>query len=311
MSKHKRQFREFGFGSTVATEKGTRLLNRDGTFTVRRTGLGWRAFLSLYHSLLAMRWHWFLLLLLVLFLGLNSIFATLYVACGPGAIEGPPDTREHGAYLQAFAMSVQTLSTVGYGHLRPVGLAANMVMTLEAFVGLLVYALFTGLIFARFSRPFADLAVSESAVVAPYGEGRGIMVRIANRRRNEIIDLHARVIASYLETERGQTARRYIELPLECNHVSFFPLSWTLVHALDDASPLHRWTHEHAVDRDLELLVMLTGMDEDESKTVHARTSFKAEEIEWGTQFGDIFERGPAGNPVAVDVSRVGDTEKL
>ena len=297
---------DHGFGTQIAAARGQRLLNRDGSFTVRRRGLGLRAFLSLYHMLLTMSWPRFLLLLLGLFVGINAVFALAFLACGPDALEGP---REEGPFLRAFYLSVHTLSGIGYGHLRPVGLAANLVMTLEAFTSLLVYALATGLVFARFSRPRADFAISEHAVVAPYRGSRGLMIRVANRRRNEILDLEAKLLASYLVERDGKPRRRFVELELERSRVTFFPLTWTIVHPLDDASPLHGWDRETAAARDLELLVLLSGMDEDESQTIHVRTSFRAGEIRWESRFADIFERGPAGTPVAVDVGRVGAVE--
>jgi inward rectifier potassium channel len=297
-----------GFGSQIAAAHGQRLLNRDGSFTVRRRGLGLRAFVSLYHSLLTMRWPNFLLLLLALFVGINVTFALGYLACGASGIAGP---EQDGALLRSFYLSVHTLSGVGYGHLRPVGIPANLVMTLESFVSLLLYALSTGLIFARFSRPNADLAFGERAVVAPYGNGRGLMIRVANRRRNEIVDLEGKLIASFLVTRNGEPHRSFVELELERSRVSLFPMSWTIVHPLDESSPLHGWTAESAEQNDLELIVMLMGIDEDESKTVNVRTSYRAAEITWGARFADIFERGPAGTPVAIDVSRVGEFERV
>ncbi|MHC4939627.1 MAG: ion channel [Planctomycetota bacterium] len=292
-----------GFGTQIASAHGQRLLNRDGSFTVRRRGLGLRAFVSLYHSLLTMRWPVFLLLLLGLFIGINVIFALAYLACGPGAIEGP-----ESGFAAAFYLSVHTLSSVGYGHLRPVGTAANLVATFESFTSLLIYALSTGLIFARFSRPTPDVAFSENALVAPYRGGLGLMIRIANRRRAELVDLNVRIIASH---RAGESGREFVELALERAHISFFPLSWTLVHALDENSPLRGWTEDEAHARDLELLVMMTGMDEDESKSINVRTSYKATELIWGARFADIFDRGPAGNPEAIDVGRVGAYEPV
>jgi len=298
-----------GFGTQIATARGQRLLNRDGSFTVRRTGLGSRVFVDLYDRLLRMSKPSFLLVLLAFFLAINIAFACCYLACGPNAIEGPASSMTYGRLERAFFLSVHTIAGVGYGFLRPVGFAANMVSVAQSFMSLLLYALATGLVFARFARPIADIAVSNSAIVGPYRDGTGLMIRIANRRPSEIINLHARLIASYVVTKEGRPRRQFQELTLERDAVTFFPMAWTIVHPIDAASPLHGWTARQAQERDLEILVTLTGIDETEARTAHMRTSFVAEEIEWDVRFADIFERGPAGNPLSIDVSRIGATE--
>src|SRR5207244_1802006 len=129
----------------------------------------------------------------------------------------------------------------------------------------------TGLLFARFTRPTAALLFSRQAVVAPYGDGQGLMFRIVNRRRNEIIQLEAQVLFSAVEPDlRGGTVRRYSPLPLERNKVTFFPLSWTIVHPIDGASPLASRTREELKRAEAEILVLLTGIDEAFEQTVHA-----------------------------------------
>jgi len=298
-----------GFGTQIAATRGQRLLNRDGSFTVRRTGLGARILVDLYDRMLTMRWSGFLVILLAIFLGINFAFAACYLVCGPDAVEGPASSMTYGRFERAFFLSVHTISGVGYGYLRPVGFSANIVSVAQSFTALLLYALATGMVFARVSRPIADIAVGEHAVVSPYRACNGLMIRIANRRPNEIIDLRARLTASYIEERDGPPRRKFEDLTLERDEVQFFPMSWTLVHPMDESSPLHGWTEEQARDRDLEVLVALTGIDETEARTAHMRTSFIASEIKWNVRFADIFERGPDGNPVSVDVSRIGATE--
>ncbi len=297
-----------GFGTQIAAARGKRLLNRDGSYTVRRTGIRSRLFLDFYHSLLTIRWSAFLLILLVIFLAINGAFAAAYLACGEGAIEGPASSLSYARWERAFFLSVHTLAGVGYGYLRPVGYAANVVAVFQSFTSLLLYAVAAGLVFARVSRPIADIAVSERMICSPYREGTALMVRLANRRPNEIIDLSAILIASYL-VEHGR--REFAELQLERDRITFFPLSWTIVHPLDESSPLHGWDDAMARERGLEVLLLLTGIDETEARTAHKRTSFSADEIVWNARFADIFTRGAAGNPESIDVSRIGATEPI
>jgi inward rectifier potassium channel len=302
---------DLGFGSVVAARSRTRLLNANGSFNVVRRGLGWRATLALYYRLLTLSWPRFVALLLLLFLLFNAGFAVAYLLCGPGAIrggtpDGPPATR----FAEAFFFSVHTFATVGYGALTPGNLAANLVMTGESFVGLLAVALATGLAFARFSRPRADILYSRQAVVAPYRGLAGFMFRVANRRPNQIVELHARVVLSALAAA-GDGRREFHELALERERVSFFPLAWTIVHPIDAASPLAGWTESELEGRDAEFLILLTGFDETFSQTVHSRSSYKSGDVAWNARFASLFEPQEPNAPLAIDLVRLHDVEPM
>lgn len=301
--------RDLGFGSVVSRESRQRLLNRDGSFNVIRSGLGWIESLSPYHQLLTTSWLGFLGLVGALYLVLNLIFAVAYVACGPDALEGPGAHMLGGRFSQAFFFSIQTFATIGYGQIGPNGLTANLVVTVEALVGLMYQALATGLLFARFARPTASVLFSRQAVVGPYNDGHGLMFRIVNRHRNEIIELEAQVLFSAMEADnRGGRVRRFWPLPLERNKVTFFPLSWTIVHPIDSASPLAGKTTRELEAAEAEILVLLTGIDEASEQTVHARSSYRAAEIVWNARFQSMFLRADGGS-VSVDISRVHEIE--
>jgi inward rectifier potassium channel len=304
--------RDLGFGSVVSRESRQRLLNADGSFNVRRTGLGFLDSFAPYHLLLTTSWPGFLAAVTVAYLTLNLIFAAAYLACGRDALVGSGGASMGGPFAQAFFFSIETFATIGYGQLAPNGTAANLVVTGEALVGLMYQALATGLLFARFTRPTAALLFSRQAVVAPYRDGRGLMFRLANRRRTEIIELGAQVLFSALEADgRGGRVRRYTLLPLERNKVTFFPLSWTLVHPIDDASPLATRTPADLEQAEAEILVLLSGVDEALEQTVHARTSYQAHEIVWNARFQSIYLQTDARSRVSVDISRVHDIERL
>jgi inward rectifier potassium channel len=303
--------RDLGFGSVVSRQSHQRLLNRDGSFNVVRSGLGFFESFAPYHLLLTISWRGFFGVVSATYLVLNFVFALAYVACGSDALLGPGSTMLGGRFSQAFFFSIQTFATIGYGQIGPNGLVANMVVTVEALVGLMYQALATGLLFARFTRPTAALLFSRSAVVGPYGSGSGLMFRIVNRRRNEIIELEAQVLFSELVADgRGGTMRRYSLLPLERNKVTFFPLSWTIVHPIDGASPLMQRTPEELERTEAEILVLLTGVDEALEQMVHARSSYRASEIVWNARFKSMFLQEDESR-VSVDISLVHEIESL
>jgi inward rectifier potassium channel len=307
--------RDLGFGSVVSRQSRQRLLNRDGSFNVARTGLGFLESFAPYHQLLTISWGGFFAVVSVSYLVLNLIFSVAYLACGSDALLGPGSAMLGGRFSTAFFFSIQTFATIGYGQIGPNGLAANLVVTVEALVGLMYQALATGLLFARFARPTASVLFSRRAVIAPYDNvqgGRALMFRIVNRRRNEIIQLEAQVLFSAVEPDHfGGTVRRYSVLPLERNMVTFFPLSWTVVHPIDSASPLAGRTPEDLDRAEAEILVLLTGIDEAFEQVVHARSSYRADEIVWNARFQSMFLQPDARRRVSVDITRVHEIEPV
>jgi len=305
--------RDLGFGSVISRDSKQRLLNRDGSFNVVREGLGMLETIAPYQNLLTISWLWLIALITALYLAINVVFAVLFLACGPGALAGPGAQMLGGRFSQAFFFSIQTFATIGYGQIGPNGFAANILVTVEALIGLMYQALATGLLFARFARPTAAIMFSKNAIVAPYAGIQSLQFRIANRRRhNEIIQLEAQVLYTAFETDReGRLVRRYRLLPLERNSVTFFPLSWTIVHPIDEASPLAGRTREDMERDQAEILVLLTGVDETYEQTVHARTSYRADEIIWNARFKSVFRGASTSEVLSIDVSRLHDIERV
>ena len=289
-----------------------RLLNRDGSFNVARVGLGYLENLAPYHQLLTISWSGFLGVVALTYLLINLIFAAAFLACGPDALVGAGPEAFGGHFGKPFFFSIETFATVGYGQVAPNGLAANLVVTVEALVGLMYQALATGLLFARFARPTASILFSRHAVVAPYGGGSALMFRMVNRRRTEITGLEAQVLFSAMEPDhRGGRVRRYKVLPLERNRVAFFPLSWTVVHPIDEASPLSGKTIEALEQAEAEILVLLSGIDEAFAQTVYARSSYRGDEIVWNARFQSMFLEMDKKAHVSVDISRIHDIERV
>jgi len=302
---------DLGFGSEVACGSHKRLLNRDGSFNVVRFGFKPFSALSFYHWSLSVTWPRFLGSLAVGYLAINTVFAVAYLLCGPSAIRGVPAETMGGEFLRAFFFSVETFATIGYGHIAPLGIAANILVTIEAFLNIVCVALATGVVFARFSRPTTKILYSRNAIVAPYRGITALQFRIANTRSSQIIEVEATVILSRLELTDSGIVRKFHDLKLERKRVVFFPLSWTLVHPIDDASPLAGLTEADLTQSNAEILILLTGTDETSSQTVHSRSSYKSEEIVWNASFATIFRRSDKDGILGMDVRRLHDVQRL
>jgi inward rectifier potassium channel len=297
--------KDLGFGTVVGGAKQRRLIDRDGSFTSRRVGFPALSYLNGYHALLTITWPRFLAIVSVSYAAVNVLFAGAFLLCGPGALGGLGPREMGGKFLRAFFFSVETFATIGYGHVYPVGAAANWLVTIEAFIGLLFVALLTGLVFARFARPTAAVMFSDIAVVAPYQGKTGFMFRIANARSNQLMELEAKILYSRLD-EQG---RRYDQLKLERTKVVFFPLSWTIVHPIDETSPLWQRTHEDLVANDAEFDILMSGIDETFSQQVHARSSYKPSEIVFGEKFSNVYNPVAPDGTITIDISRLSETE--
>ena len=184
-------------------------------------------------------------------------------------------------------------------------------MTIEALLNIVGVALATGLMFARFSRPSTRIIYSRNAIVAPYRDKTALEFRIANARRNQLIDVQVQAILTKVERVSGSPVRKFYELNLERNRVVFFPLSWTVVHPIDSASPIWGLTHADLVDGDAELLVLLIGTDETVSQTVHSRSSYQADEIVWGARFMNMFMRTESDGIIGMNLSQIHDIEPV
>ncbi len=284
-----------------------RAINPDGTFNVRRKGLRLRD-TNVYLMLIDTTWPRFLAAVFGLFLGVNMLFAGLYLAIGMEHLRGAEP--EMGDFLNAFFFSVHTLTTVGYGNVFPLGTMANAVAALEAATGLMVFALATGLLYGRFSRPSAKILFSQRALIAPYQDGTSLQFRITNARSNVLMDLEARVLLMTVNRSDGQLKRAFLDLSLERRHVYFFPLTWTVVHPIDSESPLRGRTAEDLRGMEAELLILIKGFDDTFSQIVHSQYSYRYDEILWGAKFEPAFHVDPKGDLV-LDVNRVHELRVL
>lgn len=274
-----------------------RIINKDGAFNVKRRGVNWRD-IHPYLYMINTTWPRFLVDVLAGYLTLNLVFATIYFLAGVEHLKGAEAPTAFGRFLNAFFFSAHTLTTVGYGNMWPQGAVANSIAATEALFGLMTFALATGLLFGRFSRPAARLAFSPRMLIAPYKDGKSLQFRIANRRSNNLMELEARVLLSTVEDVRGQLTRRYQPLSLERPNVLFLPLTWTIVHAIDEASPINGMTPETLAALQAELLVLVKGFDDTFFQTLHTRYSYRHDEIVWDARFEPAFSIDGAGDMV-------------
>lgn len=283
----------------------SRIINPDGSFNVHRRGSTWRDFHP-YLQLINMEWLPFLAVLFLGYVVVNTAFAGLYYAIGTEHLRGADATTAAGRFVNAFFFSAQTLSTVGYGAISPRGMAANLIASFESLTGVLGFAVATGLLFGRVSRPSARIGFSEAMLVTPYQDGDSLQFRIVNRRQNSLMELEARVMLMTVAPGDGGLKRNYQMLRLERDKVIFFPLTWTIVHPIDAESPLYGKSADDLRRLQAEVLVLIKGYDDTFSQTVLARRSYRHDEIVWGRRFAPAFTVDARGDLV-LDVWKVGE----
>ncbi len=282
-----------------------RVINKDGSFNVHRRGTTWRD-VHPYLHLINMSWPGFLAFLFLGYLLVNTLFALVYSAIGTDHLQGAEAATEFGRFLNAFFFSAHTLSTVGYGNISPKGTAANAVSSFEALVGVLGFALATGLLFGRVSRPSARIGFSQNMLVTPYQDGASLQFRVVNMRRNSLMELEVRTMLMTVDRENGQAKRNYNLLRLEREKVLFLPLTWTIVHPIDSESPLWGKTAEDLIRLQAEFLILIKAYDDTFSQTVLARYSYRHDEVVWGKRFAPAFSVDEEGDLV-LEVGKVGD----
>ena len=285
-----------------------RAINHDGSFNVRRRGGPHRH--DPYQWLITMDWWPFIGVVVGFFTLLNVAFALIYLALGLDNFPGvPTQAGWWQGLLSALFFSVQTFTSVGYGHVYPGSNGAGFFSSLEALVGVLTFALATGLLYGRFSRPTARIQFSRTAIISRRADGTPcLQFRIANQRANILIDLQARLLLK--TTDPATNNQQYAFLPLERDSVSFFPLSWTVVHDILPGGPLHGLGPADYERLDVEVIVQLKGYDDTFAQDVHARNSYTHDEIEWHRRFVRAYEAGEDGIAV-VDLDQLDLSEPI
>jgi inward rectifier potassium channel len=283
-----------------------RVINPDGSFNVIRRGTNWHD-VNPYLHLVSISWPRFFGWVLLAYILVNSLFATLYFLLGPGALTHELDLN-HGAgrFLQCFFFSSQTLTTVGFGVIAPAVPAANIVAAFEALAGLLGFAVATGLLFGRVSRPSARIGFSKKALIAPYQDGTSFQFRVVNRRANTLIEPAATLMLMTVDRSDGNSRRDFRLMKLERPSIMLFPLTWTIVHPIDSESPLLGKTAADLEALQAEFMVLVKAWDETFGQTVHQRFSYRYSELVWGGRFTPAFGVDTKGD-LQVHVDKVGN----
>lgn len=299
-----------GFGSRSSDNAG-RFYNRRGGANIIRKGVNILDRYSWYHTMLAMSRTKFITLIFSIYIVINLVFAAIYYIIGIEHLAGVNAGSPMKSFSEVFFFSTQTFTTVGYGRISPTGFLTSAVATFEAFLGLLSFALATGLFYGRFSRPQAFLKFSRHALISPYKNGIALMFRMSPFKNNLLSEAEAKLTLAMQVEENERRMNKFYPLNLEISKVNALPLSWTVVHALDEKSPLYNWNADDMKEAKIEILVFVKAFDEVFSNTVMARTSYTSEEIIWGGKFKLMYHPSADKTKTILDLDMLNDYEKI
>jgi hypothetical protein len=298
-----------GFGSNASYNAG-RFVNKDGVANVVKIGSGILERHSIYHTLLEFSRVKFLLSIFGFFIIINIIFAFVYYLIGIEHLGGITYGSPLQNFGEAFFFSAQTFTTVGYGRINPSGFLTSSIAAVEALTGLLSFAVVTGLFYGRFSRPRSFLKFSHNMVLAPFKDKTALMFRMVPYKNNRLTEAEVKLTLAMRTDEDGNPANKFYTLDLDISQINTLSLSWTVVHPIDEKSPLFNLSEEDIRNSDIELLVFVKAFDEVFSNTVIGRTSYNSSEILFGAKFRIMYEASPEGKYTILHLDRLNDTEK-
>lgn len=301
---------DLGLGRLVANTVRGRFINRDGSPSSHKYGLGAQRAERFYTAALGVSWGQFLLWSLGIVLLITGVFAMAYQALGIEALAGGASLRRVDPFLRALAFSVETFTTSDFSGIAVANGTAAWLAIFETLFGIVTLLIIAGLIIARLTRPRMQLQFSESAIVAPYEGGRGLMFRMVNARPGELSNVSVRVMLVFYETVDGKRERDFRALRLERDSVELFNLHWTVVHPITAESPLAGFTPERLREAEAEIIVSVSAHEDTYSTRVRQRTSYRYDEVRWDVKFASIFTSAPDGI-IAIDVERLSRTEPL
>ena len=259
-----------------------------------------------YHLILTLSWPGFAGLVFGIYLLINLVFAALYMLNAHAVAE-----MRHGSFFDAFFFSVETLATVGYGHMYPESFYGHLITMLEIMVGMFGLAVITGLIFVRFSRPTARIHFSKVAVIAPFDGVPNLMIRVANLRHQAMVEPEFRMILLRNSiTAEGDEVRRFRSLKLEFDRLIAFPTVLTVRHRIDKTSPLFGMTPEDFQQQDIRFIASIVGVDTVIVAPVQSFGDYNYEQIEWNRRFVEIYDQNEEGE-WTVDYARIDETEDI
>lgn len=295
-----------GFGDN-ASNYGGRFLKKDGRPNIRKTGIGFLERYSWFHSMLAMsRWKFFIIVL-SFYVIVNFLFAVVYFLLGAKHLSGMIYSSELERFSESFFFSAQTFTTVGYGRISPVDFYASSIAAFQALFGLLSFAVATGLMYGRFSKPTAYIKFSENALIAPYKDITALMVRLAPFKNATLTDAEARLTLGMMIEENGKQSNKFFPLEMELEKVNALTLSWTLVHPITESSPIYGFSKEDYKNNTGEIIVFVKAFDDMFSNTVVARSSYTFNDIVYGASFATMFYRDGNNSSTVLDLGKLNE----
>ncbi len=293
-----------GFGVNPSNYGG-RFVNKDGRPNIEKSGISFLEKISWFHTMLLMpRWKFFAIIL-IFYISINLVFATIYFMVGVDTLGEIPSPSQLTNFAESFFFSTQTFTTVGYGRISPIGFLSSSIAAFEALLGLLSFALATGLLYGRFSKPVAYLRFSDNALIAPYKDINALMLRVAPFKNTNLVDAVATVTLGMIVEENGMSVNRFYQLDLEFSTVTSLTLSWTIVHPITEKSPLYNFTKNDFENIRGEVLVFIRAFDDMFSNIVVARSSYVFGEIYYGGKFEPMYERASTGDKTIIYLDKL------
>ena len=297
---------DIGLDRTAAKGR-QRTINTDGSYNMQRITGRFMGNFYLYHWLITTSWKNFWLFAFFYYGIMNLVFASIYFLLGPDTLGGMQQGGKLTQFMYCYFFSAQSFTTVGYGGLHPVGKISNVVATIEAFIGVMTFAVATGTLFGRFSKPVSRIKYSANAIIAPFKNITALQFMVANELDNTLMDMEARVNLSWVEDEgNGKSIRRFEQAKLEYEKIAMFPTSWTINHPIDEDSALYGKTEQELRDMDVEIFVLLKGYDDVFAQTIYSRQSYTTAQFVYGAKFRRPFTVNNEGQLI-MDLKKVGE----
>lgn len=300
------RFENSGFNSDPSL-LSQRLLNKDGSYNIVKEGFRWEDRFTLFHFLINTSWTQFFGYAIIFYISINALFAILFMLVGVDQLSGIHSQTIYGQFLELFFFSATTLTTVGYGNIYPIGLGSSIVAFFQAFIGLLSFAALSGLFYGKIAKPKIKIKFSEVAIIAPYRGIKGLMFRLTSGMNTNLGETSAKVVLSKIDSS-GK--RRFYNLELEMEKIFMFATSWTVVHPINDDSPILGMSEEDMKLQNVELMIHIKTFDETYAQEVLARHSFTYEEIVHDVKFVNIHHQDDSGTAI-LDVENLSKYEIL